>query len=65
MLRITLNLIGLAFESCVDERAVAARVEQDRQTGSQIGVDGTPSLFLNGRAIGRMPTEEQLRQLLR
>ena len=36
------------FESDVADPAVAARVERDVESGAQSGVDGTPSLFIDG-----------------
>jgi len=43
--------IGLAlgrFESDLLDPAVAARVERDIQSGDRSGVEGTPSLFIDG-----------------
>jgi protein-disulfide isomerase len=36
------------FESNLADRAIKARVERDLETGEQSGVDGTPSLFIDG-----------------
>jgi protein-disulfide isomerase len=36
------------FESDLVDPAVAARVERDTESGDRSGVDGTPSLFING-----------------
>jgi protein-disulfide isomerase len=36
------------FESDLVDSAVAARVERDTESGERSGVDGTPSLFING-----------------
>jgi len=36
------------FEADVVDRATLARIERDVETGDQSGVDGTPSLFING-----------------
>lgn len=46
--------IGLdpdAFSSCVDERRYKDFVEADFAAGSDAGVTGTPSFFLNGIAL--------------
>jgi protein-disulfide isomerase len=37
------------FESEVADRATKARIERDVESGEQSGVDGTPSLFIDGR----------------
>ncbi len=52
------------FNACVDERKMAKRVEEDARFGSQIGVHGTPTVFLNGRQI-QIVGPEQLRTLVR
>ena len=36
------------FESALVDPAVAARVERDIESGERSGVDGTPSLFIDG-----------------
>jgi predicted DsbA family dithiol-disulfide isomerase len=36
------------FESDLVDPAVAARVERDIESGERSGVDGTPSLFIDG-----------------
>jgi protein-disulfide isomerase len=44
--------IGLAlerFESDLADPAIVARVERDLESGVRSGVDGTPSLFIDGR----------------
>lgn len=46
------------FESNLGEPAIKARVERDLETGEQSGVDGTPSLFIDGlRYRGPRDTE--------
>ena len=36
------------FESDLVDPAIAARVERDVESGERSGVDGTPSLFIDG-----------------
>jgi protein-disulfide isomerase len=36
------------FESDVADPAIKARVERDVESGEQSGVDGTPSLYIDG-----------------
>ncbi len=48
-----------AFVSCLDSDKYAARVKQDLDSGSALGVDGTPSFFINGVAlVGAQPIEQ-------
>jgi len=37
------------FESDAVDRAIRARIDRDLESGLQSGVDGTPSLFIDGR----------------
>jgi formate-nitrite transporter family protein len=37
------------FESDLADRAINARIERDVESGAQSAVDGTPSLFIDGR----------------
>lgn len=39
------------FDAAVADPATAARVEQDQQDGKALGVEGTPTLFLNGKKL--------------
>ena len=46
------------FDSDLADPAITARVERDLETGEQSGVDGTPSLFIDGlRYRGPRDTE--------
>jgi predicted DsbA family dithiol-disulfide isomerase len=38
------------FDTARESAAVQARVEKDKKEGVELGVQGTPSLFINGRA---------------
>ena len=46
--------IGLdlqAFAACVDSEETRARVEMDTKAGVDLGVQSTPTVFINGRRI--------------
>ena len=45
--RLGLDLVR--FETNLADAAVKARIERDIETGVESGVDGTPSLFIDGR----------------
>ncbi len=52
------------FGSCLDDRKMAAAVERDIAFGREIGVTGTPTLFINAqRVVGYRP--EQILTLIR
>jgi protein-disulfide isomerase len=42
---------ALATASCADTSETKARVNQQYQLGAEVGVTGTPTLFINGRRI--------------
>lgn len=47
-----------AFNTCYDSGQFRADVVQDYQEGQQIGVQGTPAFFVNGRFLnGAQPFE--------
>ena len=47
-----------AFRAALDTRPITERIERDVRSGLANGVDGTPSVFLNGeRYVGERDTE--------
>jgi protein-disulfide isomerase len=46
-----LKLDGARFSACLESPATLARVESDITTGVDLGVDSTPTLFINGRLV--------------
>ena len=58
-----LDLDLARYDSDVASAEVRARVEKDRQDGLALGVQGTPTFFLDGQMI-QPSSEEGLRQLL-
>ena len=49
-----------AFNECLDSSKYAEAVMKDQESGSQIGVSGTPALFINGRFLSGAQPYEQL-----
>jgi protein-disulfide isomerase len=46
------------FNACVDSRKFKAQVDADIQEGNDVGVNGTPAFFINGRMLsGAQPFE--------
>src|SRR5262245_22375699 len=45
------GLDAAAFGKCLDSGKFAAAVQQDMPEGNRLGVSGTPSVFVNGRAM--------------
>ena len=46
-----LGLDTAKFNACVDSHQSKARVDADLRTGQDVGVDGTPAFFINGRLL--------------
>ena len=53
-----LQLDRSAFDACFDSRKYLGKVESDIRRGEQLGVQGTPSLFLNGEMLTPSSNEE-------
>lgn len=52
------------FKACLDQKRTAAKVEQDVALGTEVGVRGTPTVFINGQLVtGVQP--EQIRTYIR
>ena len=51
------------FNQCLDSGKQAAKVKEDEQAGSKVGVSGTPAFFINGVSLsGAVPIEEFKRE---
>lgn len=58
-----LGLDLAAYDADIASPQVQARVEKDRKDGIALGVQGTPTFFLDGEMI-RPQSEDEMRQLL-
>jgi protein-disulfide isomerase len=53
-----IGLNGTAFDQCLDSGKWASAVAEGNALGEKMGVNSTPTLYVNGRAvIGAMPFE--------
>jgi protein-disulfide isomerase len=53
-----IGLNGAAFDTCLDSSKHAATVQSGSELGEKMGVNSTPTLYINGRAVlGAMPFE--------
>ena len=52
------------FRNCMDRQMSLGVVLRDKHLGQQIGISGTPSIFLNGRSILGISSANQFHQLL-
>ncbi|OGZ29739.1 MAG: hypothetical protein A2931_00350 [Candidatus Niyogibacteria bacterium RIFCSPLOWO2_01_FULL_45_48] len=53
---LVLNLDASQFDSCLDSQKYLSAVQKETELGRQLGVDGTPSSFVNGANIaGSLP----------
>jgi protein-disulfide isomerase len=59
-----LGLDGASFDACLDSGAQAGRVQSSLAEANSLGLQGTPSLFVNGRLFSGLITYEQLRDVV-
>jgi protein-disulfide isomerase len=59
-----LKLDSAAFGKCLDSGEQAAAVESDRKEGLRLGLNGTPSFFVNGYFLSGAADYATLRQLI-
>jgi protein-disulfide isomerase len=53
-----LGLDGAKFDACLDSGKHAENVRADYELGQQMGVNSTPTIYVNGRAlVGAQPFE--------
>ena len=53
-----LGLDGASFDACLDSGKHAENVRADYELGQKMGVNSTPTIYVNGRAlIGAQPFE--------
>jgi protein-disulfide isomerase len=52
------------FAACLSSDAVQARVERDTKAGAELGIDSTPTVFINGRKIKGALEPERLADAL-
>jgi protein-disulfide isomerase len=53
------------FETCLDTKAGAARVDADVALGKEIGAGSTPTLFVDGQQLAGGYRTDQIRTLIR
>jgi len=59
-----LNLDGDKFDKCLDSGAESAAVEKDFDQGKDLGISGTPTMYVNGYAISGAASFDVLRELI-
>lgn len=55
--------LGAAFEQCLTSGKYAAQVEADYAETGRVGVTGTPTFFINGRAYPAILTTDDFRRI--
>jgi protein-disulfide isomerase len=59
-----LGLDADRFSKDIDSDRLKQRIEADRAEGEKLGVQGTPTFFVNGRAYSGARSSDQLKQLV-
>ena len=52
------------FDQCMSQRSAWGRVLADKALGDSIGINGTPTMFVNGRQIPGVPSFDELRAMV-
>jgi protein-disulfide isomerase len=59
-----LNLDMVKFKADIDSASVKARVSRDADEAQRLGIGGTPTFFVNGKAIETPSTYDSLKALI-
>jgi len=59
-----LKLDGDKFDKCLDSSAQAAAVDKDLNAGKNLGISGTPTMYINGYTVGGAASYDTLRDLV-
>lgn len=59
-----LGLKMTAFTACLDDEGTRQLIEADILEGSDLGIDGTPYLFIGDQQISGVITDEELEQVI-
>ena len=60
----SLKLDGAAFDKCLDSDSKADFVKSSLNEAQTMGVQGTPSFFVNGRAINGVANYERIKEMI-
>lgn len=60
----TIGLDVDRYDACMDSKRYADRIEESRREGEALGVDHTPSFFVNGRKFTGPPTSDAFQALV-
>jgi protein-disulfide isomerase len=52
------------FDQCVDAQHAMPDVEADKLRGDSLGVNSTPTFFVNGRQLADVPTYDQIKAIV-
>jgi protein-disulfide isomerase len=52
------------FNACVDSHKYAKQVQSDIEAANDVGVNGTPAFFINGRALGGAQPFEEFKRII-
>lgn len=50
----------VAFDACINRTSGARRIEEGRELGNNLNIEGTPTVIVNGWKLGRPPSSEEL-----
>ncbi len=53
------------FRGCLADKAAIAAIDRDVKFGEENGIDGTPTVFMNGQRVSNITSPEQILTLVR
>ncbi len=60
----TLSLDQKKFDACLDGGKMAAKLEENKEAGKALGINGTPAFFINGRELSGAVPFEQFKEII-
>jgi protein-disulfide isomerase len=60
----TIGLDGDRYDACMDSERYAGRIDDSRREGEALGVDHTPSFYVDGRRFDGKPTSDTFKALV-
>jgi protein-disulfide isomerase/uncharacterized membrane protein len=62
---LTLGLASSEFEACIDSNSVKNEIKEEIELGKSIGVESTPSVFINGRFLKMGTNPDVLKNVIK
>lgn len=61
----SLGLVSNDFEACLDSNSIKNEIKNEIELGKSLGVEATPSLYVNGRFLKMGANPDVLRSVIK